>query len=148
MSSRAAAGLGGMSDTQQATTTVTNLGVAMFTVADVDASIRFYTEKLGYELRADVAFGPTGEDRWVEVAPPGSIARLALNGPREGATPGGGAIGVETRDAQAEYDRLVALGDIKLDSAPTNDIPGAPVLFMMRDPDDNHIAVVEVPADA
>jgi hypothetical protein len=26
--------------------------------------------------------------------------------------------------------------------------PGAPKLFMMRDPDGNHIAVVEVPAGA
>jgi predicted enzyme related to lactoylglutathione lyase len=32
-----------------------------------------------------------------------------------------------------------------LDPAPMSS-PGAPFLFMMRDPDGNHIAVVEVPA--
>ena len=126
-------------------TTVRNLGVAMFTVADQDAAIAFYTEKLGWELRGDVPYGENGEHRWVEVAPPGSTARLALNGPMEGVTPGGGSIGVETPDVVGEYERLKALGDVKLDSEPVP-IPGAPLLFMMRDPDDNHIAVVEVPA--
>ncbi|MBJ7522164.1 MAG: VOC family protein, partial [Solirubrobacteraceae bacterium] len=38
-----------MTNTQQATT-LTNIGVAMFTVTDVDAAIAFYTEKLGFEL--------------------------------------------------------------------------------------------------
>ena len=71
----------GMSDLTQAPTTVTNLGVAMFTVADQDAALAFYTDKLGFELRADVTFGENGEQRWLEVAPPGSTARLALNPP-------------------------------------------------------------------
>jgi len=29
----------------------------MFTIADQDAAIRFYTDTLGWELRADVPFG-------------------------------------------------------------------------------------------
>jgi hypothetical protein len=40
-------------------------------------------------------FGEDGEMRWLEVAPPGSAARLALNPPMRD-EPGGGAIGVET----------------------------------------------------
>ncbi len=136
--------LGGMSESTQAPTTVTNIGVAMFTVADQDAAIAFYTEKLGFELRADVRFGPPGqESRWVEVAPPGSTARLALNEPHQN-EPGGGGIGVETPDVLAEHKRLSAIGGIDLDPAP-QPIPGAPLLFMLRDPDGNHIAVVEVP---
>ena len=70
-----------MSDTAKSPTTVTNIGVVMFTVADQDAAIAFYTEKLGFEVRGDIAFGENGEMRWVEVAPPGSRARLALNPP-------------------------------------------------------------------
>jgi lactoylglutathione lyase len=58
-----------------------DISVAMFTVASQDAAIAFYTEKLGFELRSDTRFGPNGEYRWVEVAPPGSHTRLALNGP-------------------------------------------------------------------
>jgi predicted enzyme related to lactoylglutathione lyase len=124
--------------------TMTKIGVAMFTVSDQDAAIKFYTEKLGFELRADVSFGENGENRWVEVAPPGSDARLALNPPMGPYGPGGGSIGVETPDATAEYERLKSLGGVDLDSEPMTS-PGAPKLFMMRDPDGNHIAVVEVP---
>jgi catechol 2,3-dioxygenase-like lactoylglutathione lyase family enzyme len=130
-----------MSDQQ---TSVNNIGVAMFTVSDQDAAIAFYTEKLGFELRGDTPFGENGEHRWVEVAPPGSTARLALNPPM-GAEPGGGGIGVETPDVHAEHARLTAVGGIDLDPAPGECEPGVPLLFMLRDPDGNHIAVVQVP---
>ncbi|MGE4428171.1 MAG: VOC family protein [Solirubrobacteraceae bacterium] len=130
-----------MSNLQQAPTTVNNIGVAMFAVSDQDAAIAFYVEKLGFELRADVPFGPDGEMRWVEVAPPGSTARLALNPAMPGSQPGGSGIGVETRDVRGEHARLKAIGGIEVDEP--MEAPGAPLLFMMRDPDGNHIAVVE-----
>jgi lactoylglutathione lyase len=133
-----------MSDHTQAPTTVSNIGVAMFTVADQDAALAFYTEKLGFEVRGDTRFGEHGEMRWLEVAPPGSTARLALNPPM-GGEPGGGAIGVETTDVLGEHARLRAIGGIDLDAEPMR-APGAPLLFMLRDPDGNHIAVVESPA--
>jgi catechol 2,3-dioxygenase-like lactoylglutathione lyase family enzyme len=132
-----------MSNNTQASTTLSNIGVAMFTVADQDAAIAFYTEKLGFELRSDTRFGENDEMRWVEVAPPGSTARLALNPPM-GNEPGGGGIGVETPDVLGEHARLSAIGGIDLDPEPMRS-PGAPLLFMMRDPDGNHIAVVEAP---
>jgi lactoylglutathione lyase len=130
-----------MTNSTQAPTTVTNIGVVMFTVSDVDAAIAFYTTKLGFELRSDTRFGENGEMRWVEVAPPGSTARLALNPPMRD-TPGGGGIGVETPDVLAEHARLTAIGGIDLDPEPMSS-PGAPLLFMLRDPDGNHIAVVQ-----
>src|SRR5688500_13738368 len=110
MSSDEATRLGDMTNSTQAQTTVTSIGVAMFTVADVDAAIAFYTEKMGFELRADVRFGEQGENRWVEVAPPGSTARLALNPPMGDYQPGGGSIGVESTDVRGEHDRLQAAG--------------------------------------
>jgi lactoylglutathione lyase len=118
-----------------------DISIAMFTVADQDAAIAFYTGQLGFEVRSDSQFGPNGEYRWVEVAPPGSHARLALNPPM-GGSPGGGSIGVETSDVIAEYRRLAAIGGIDLDPEPVQ-TPGAPLLFMMRDPDGNNIAVVQ-----
>ncbi|UGS36713.1 hypothetical protein DSM104329_03122 [Capillimicrobium parvum] len=129
----------GMSDPTQAPTTVTNIGVAMFTVADQNAALAFYTEKMGFEVRADVAFGENGEYRWLEVAPPGSTARLALNPPMND-EPGGSAIGIETADVHAEHARLKALG-VEVEEPMSS--PGTPTMFMMRDPDGNHIAVVE-----
>lgn len=130
-----------MSDNTSAPTTLNNIGVAMFTVADQDAAVSFYTEKLGFEVRGDTRFGENDEFRWVEVAPPGSTARLALNPPM-GGEPGGGGIGVETPDVVAEHRRLAAIGGIDMDPEPMR-TPGAPLLFMLRDPDGNNIAVVE-----
>ena len=121
------------------TTTATraSLATAMFTVSDQEAALAFYTDRLGWEVRSDLRFGPDGEYRWLEVAPPGSVARLALNAPMGGA-PGGAAIGVEVDDVLAEHARLTAVGGIDLDPAPTQ-MPGAPLMFSLRDPDGNHV---------
>ena len=132
-----------MTHTTHSPTTVSNIGVAMFAVADQDAALAFYTEKLGFEVRSDTRFGEHDEMRWLEVAPPGSRARLALNPPM-GGKPGGGSIGVETPDVLSEHARLSAIGGIDLDPEPMR-TPGAPLMFMLRDPDGNHIAVVEEP---
>ena len=133
-----------MSDSTQAPTTISNIGVVMFTVADQDAALAFYTEKLGFELRSDTRFGENGEMRWLEVAPPGSRARLALNPPMVD-EPGGSSIGVEAADVLGEHARLSALGGIDLDAEPMR-TPGAPLMFMLRDPDGNHVVVVEAPS--
>ena len=117
-----------------------SIATAMFSVADQDAALAFYTGQLGWEVRGDVRFGANGENRWVEVAPPGSVARLALNPPM-GGTPGGSSIGVEVDDVLAEHARLTAVGGIDLDPAPEQ-MPGAPLMFSLRDPDGNYIWVV------
>jgi lactoylglutathione lyase len=143
MSSRPAPGLQGMTNPIRTHTTVSNIGVAMFTVADQDAALAFYTDKLGFEVRGDTRFGEHDEMRWLEVAPPGSRTRLALNPPM-GATPGGGSIGVETPDVLGEHARLSAVGDVDVDPEPMR-TPGAPLMFMLRDPDGNVIVVVEEP---
>ena len=127
-------------------TTVSNLGVAMFTVADQDAALAFYTEKLGWEVRGDVRFGEDGEMRWLEVAPPGSTARLALNPPMRD-EPGGGAVGVESPDVRAEHERLSAIDGVTV-STPPMEMGGAPLMFSIEDPDGNHIWIVETPPAA
>jgi lactoylglutathione lyase len=140
MSFDAVPGLRPMSNSTQTSTTVTQIGVAMFTVADQDAALAFYTGKLGYEVRSDLRFGEGGAMRWLEVAPPGSTARLALNAPMAG-QPGGGSIGVETADVAAEHERLKAVG-VDVD-AELMQAPGVPTMFSLRDPDGNHVWVVE-----
>ena len=133
-----------MSEPTTPPTTVSNLGVAMFTVSDQDAALDFYVSKLGYELRGDDPFGENGEMRWLEVAPPGSRSRLALNPPM-GDEPGGGSVVVETTDVLAEHVRLNEIGGIDLDPEPVQ-TPGAPLMFRLRDPDGNTVVVVEAPA--
>ena len=124
-------------------TTLRNIGVTMFSVSDVDASLAWYTEKLGFEVRSDDRFGANGEHRWVEIAPPGSVARLAINPPMEG-QPGGGSIGVETPDVMAEYARLKGTAGVDIAGEPM-DIPGAPRMFSVSDPDGNSLWIVETP---
>lgn len=135
-----------MSDFTQTPTTVSNIGVVMFAVTDQDKALAFYTEKLGFEVRGDSHFGEHDEMRWLEVAPPGSRSRLALNPPM-GGEPGGGSIGVETADVLGEHARLSAIGGIDLDPEPMR-TPGAPLMFMLRDPDGNVVVVVEEPPAA
>jgi lactoylglutathione lyase len=144
MSSPVWESLQAMSDSTQTPTTVGNIGVAMFAVADQDAALAFYTQKLGYEVRSDTRFGEKDEMRWLEVAPPGSTARLALNPPMSG-QPGGGSIGVETPDVQAEHARLKAMEGVDVD-ADIMQAPGVPTMFSVRDPDGNNIWIVETPA--
>ncbi len=130
-----------MSDSAQSSTTISNIGVAMFTIADQDAAVAYYTQSLGWELRADVPFGDEGANRWVEVAPPGSTARLALNPPM-GSQPGGSAIGVETPDVEAEYARVQAIDGVKTGEMMGGEGP-VPRMFSIEDPDGNHIWVVQ-----
>jgi len=130
-----------MTDSKQASTTVTSIGVAMFTIADQDAAIAYYTQTLGWELRADVPFGDEAGNRWVEVAPPGSVGRLALNPPMGEWGPGGSAIGVETPDVEAERARLEAVG-VTVGELIGGEGP-VPRMFSIEDPDGNHIWVVQ-----
>ena len=132
-----------MTDSPHSPTTVSQIGVTMFAVADQDAALAFYTEKLGFEVRSDDRYGEDGQMRWLEVAPPGSQARLSLNPPMSG-EPGGGSIGVESSDVLAEHARLKAVGGVDVDPEPMR-MPGAPLMFGVRDPDGNSIWVVEAP---
>jgi len=142
MSSRGWENPGGMSDSTPPSTTISSIAVAMFTIADQDAAIGYYTKTLGWQLRADLPFGDEGASRWVEVAPPGSTARLALNPPMGELEPGGSAIGVETPDVEAEYARLQAIDGVKAGEMMGGDGP-VPRMFSIEDPDANHIWVVQ-----
>ena len=128
--------------TQHSSTTVTSIATAMFTVSSQDEAIAFYRTTLGWELRTDVTFGEGDQQgRWVEVAPPGSRAVLALN-EFQGGVPGGGAIGVESTDVRAERSALEAAG------VTVGDLIGGegsvPLMFSATDPDGNNIWVVAV----
>ena len=63
---------------------IRKLGRVMVPVSDQDEAISFYTTALGFSVVADVPFGQG--DRWVEVAPPGGGAALALVPPQPEST--------------------------------------------------------------
>ena len=119
-----------------------SIATAMFTVADQDAAVAWYTQKLGWELRTDVAFGEGDQaGRWVEVAPPGSTAVIALNPAWGDATAGGTAVGVEASDMRADH---TALSEAGLD---VGDFMGGegpvPLMFSVTDPDGNSLWIVQ-----
>jgi catechol 2,3-dioxygenase-like lactoylglutathione lyase family enzyme len=110
-------------------------------VSDQNRSLAFYVDKLGLELRVDTMFG---QERWIEVAPPGSITTVALvRGPDQVRVGIDTSVRLATDNAEATHDELLALG-VDVDEV----IRRYPVsMFTVRDPDRNRILIVEEPAD-
>ncbi|HEX9037566.1 MAG TPA: VOC family protein [Ktedonobacterales bacterium] len=99
---------------------ITHLARVTILVRDQDKALSFYTEKLGFEKRADV---PLGATRWLTVAPVGQQeVEIVLQQPdpafhgEEGAKRMLERIGqsttwvLATDDCQGDYERLSALG--------------------------------------
>jgi len=120
---------------------ITQVGRVMVPVADQDAAIAFYLEKLGFELTADVPFGD-GE-RWVEVGPASGGARLALV-PSRGEYRAGRMTGIalDTKDVRAAHEELQAKG-VDVDSELMGGDGTVPALFFFRDRDANTLMIVE-----
>jgi catechol 2,3-dioxygenase-like lactoylglutathione lyase family enzyme len=119
---------------------IKEVGRVMVPVSDQDRAIDFYVEKLGFEKRADTPYGDG--DRWVEVAPAGSAAALALVKPREGESAGGDSrIALSTDDVDSVHstlkDRGVDVDDVMRMGDPV------PPMFFFRDQDGNSLLIVE-----
>jgi catechol 2,3-dioxygenase-like lactoylglutathione lyase family enzyme len=127
-------------------TGLSSVAVVMVPVNDQDAAIAFYTEKLGLELRSDVPFG--GSERWIEVAPAGGQARLALVSPREdgsGTRPGEVQnISFETDDIDKTYAELKSRG-VDVDPEVMRMGDPVPPMFWLRDQDGNVLLIVQAP---
>ena len=125
-----------MHDTQ-ARTHIADVRTVGVPVADQEAALEFYVEKLGFEKQLDAQLGE-GE-RWVEVAPPGATTTIALV-----RQPAGEPIGVDTgvrftsSDVAADHAQLRARG---VDVDP--DVIQFPVpMFSFRDHDGNRLVIV------
>jgi len=122
---------------------ITQLGRVMVPVSDQDEGIAFYTERLGFSLVADVPFGD--RDRWVEVAPPGGGAAVALVPSRGEYEPGRmTGIAFESSDARADHAELREKG-VDVDPELMGGDGTVPLLFFFRDHDGNHLMVVQAP---
>ncbi len=122
-------------------TRVSKLATVVIPVADVDAEIDFYVEKLGFEKRIDVPFG--GAYRWVEVAPADGETTIALAPPPEGKPTGDRETGISlyTDDIDGYH---AELRDAGVDADAEVSRMGGPVppLFWFRDPEGNTLMVV------
>ena len=120
---------------------ITQMGRVIVPVADQDEAIAFYTSKLGFSVTADVPFGEG--DRWVEVAPPGGGAAIALSRPQGEYQPGRmTGIALESPDPRADHAELKENG-VDVDEELMGGDGTVPLLFFFRDKDANHLMIVE-----
>jgi catechol 2,3-dioxygenase-like lactoylglutathione lyase family enzyme len=121
-------------------TKITQLGRVMVPVADQDTAIAFYTDKLGFEVRADTPFGDG--DRWVEVAPPGGASAFALVPERENYAVGRNlGVALESEDIDADHATLRERG-VDVDAEILRMGGGPPPMFWFRDQDANILLLV------
>jgi catechol 2,3-dioxygenase-like lactoylglutathione lyase family enzyme len=63
---------------------MTKIAHTQLWVHDQDQALAFYTQKLGFEVRADVTMAEMGDFRWLTVGPPGqdefAIVLMAIPG--------------------------------------------------------------------
>ena len=125
----------------QTATHINQLGRVIIPVGDQEKSLEFYTEKLGFEVRADVPFGEG--DRWLEVAPPGSGAAIAIMPPRPGETPNNTqtCVAFTTDDLDGAHAELKERG-VDVDEPMGGEGP-VPRMFFFRDLDKNNLLLVE-----
>src|SRR5438876_8885209 len=97
-----------MTETARGTRIIDVEGVAV-PVRDQDRALRFYVDKLGFEVRRDLPMGEGG--RWIQVAPPEATTTVALVAAGEG-DPVGLDTGITftTSDADADHADLLEQG--------------------------------------
>jgi predicted enzyme related to lactoylglutathione lyase len=130
---------------------------AQLWVHDQDEALAFYTEKLGWEVRADVTLAEMGNFRWLTVGPAGqddvALVLMPIPGPpmmdpdtaeslRDLVGKGfAGTIFLTTDDCQASYDELRTRG-VQFVEPPEERPYGIDSGF--RDPSGNHIRLTQV----
>jgi predicted enzyme related to lactoylglutathione lyase len=130
---------------------------AQLWVQDQEEALAFWTEKVGFEVRADVTMPEMGDFRWLTVSPPGqedvTVVLMAVPGEpmidtatqaqiRDLAAKGfAGTVFLTTDDCRAEYERLVARG-VEFTEAPEERPYGIDAGF--RDPSGNAIRLTQV----
>ena len=133
------------------------LASAQVWVHDQDEALKFYTEKLGMEVRADVTLPEIGNFRWLTVGPPAqpdiSLVLMAIPGPpvidnqtaeqiRTLMAKGfAGTVFLTTDDVRASYEELKARG-VEFNEAPEERPYGIDSGF--RDPSGNSFRLTQV----
>jgi catechol 2,3-dioxygenase-like lactoylglutathione lyase family enzyme len=123
---------------------ITHLRLVSIPVADVDRAKAFYVDVLGFEERFD---GPFGEGmRWVELAPEGAQASIALVTWFDQMPPGSvTGLVLDTPDARAAFEALRERG-VEFTGEVREDPWGTSASFV--DPDGNGWVLMETPAGA
>jgi uncharacterized glyoxalase superfamily protein PhnB len=136
------------------------ISIAQLWVQDQEEALAFWTEKVGFEVRADVTMAEMGDFRWLTVGPPGQedVAVVLMQIPGEPlmdpltqaqvrdltAKGFAGTVFLTTDDCRAEYERLAARG-VEFTEAPEERPYGIDAGF--RDPSGNAIRLTQVTWD-
>lgn len=130
---------------------------AQLWVRDQDEALKFYTEQVGLEVKADVTMAELGNFRWLTVGPPGqddfSIVLMAIPGPpvfepetvqqietlmAKGVA---GTVFLTTDDCRASFDEMKERG-VEFVEEPEERPYGIDAGF--RDPSGNHLRLTQV----
>jgi catechol 2,3-dioxygenase-like lactoylglutathione lyase family enzyme len=124
----------------QMQTHISHIGRIILTVGDQDDALRWYTETLGFEVKADVAFGEG--DRWLEVGPANGQTAIAIATSPTGAKPDSGntCVALVVDDVAATHAAFTELG-VDVDPPMGGEGP-VPAMFFFRDPDGNNLLAV------
>jgi predicted enzyme related to lactoylglutathione lyase len=130
---------------------------AQMWVHDQDEALAFYTQKLGWEVRADVTLAEMGNFRWLAVGPAGqesvNVVLMAIPGapvmdPETGEQVRdlmgkgfAGTVFLATDDVYADYEQLRARG-VEFNEEPTEQPYGIDSGF--RDPSGNNFRLTQV----
>jgi len=133
------------------------IATAQLWVHDQDEALKFYTEKVGMEVRSDVTMPEMGDFRWLTVGPAGqddvAIVLMAIPGPpvmdeetgeqvRDLVAKGfAGTIFLTTDDCHAAYEELSSRG-LEFTEAPEERPYGIASSF--RDPSGNSVRLTQV----
>lgn len=124
------------------TTRANKIATVIIPVADQDAAVDFYVDKLGFGKRVEVPF----EDhyRWIEVGLGSEATTIALAPPPPEAAVGKRQTGIslQTDDIDAYHAQLQQAG---VDVDPEVHRMGDPVppMFWLRDPEGNTLMVIQ-----
>jgi len=126
------------------------IGLTSVYVDDQDNALKFYTEKLGFELKRDMPLGNPAGDRWLTLVSPEGAHGVELLEPSSNALSrdfqqalheqgiSGGQF--NSSDIQAEYERLSESG-VEFTMTPT-DI-GPAIMAVFNDTCGNFITLVQ-----
>jgi predicted enzyme related to lactoylglutathione lyase len=115
---------------------ITNVKLMGVCVSDQQRALDFYVNKLGFEVLTNEPMGP--DMSWIEVAPPGSMTRLALFTPPglEDRIGSFSQIVFQCDDIQATYEELSQRG-VTFTQPPQDQPGGGGVMATFVDPDGN-----------
>ena len=117
---------------------IRGIKLASIPVRDQDASLKFYTEKLGFRVLTDQPFGD--KQRWIELGIPGAESRLALFTPEGHETRIGGfqPMTFWCDDVFATSSQLKAKG-VEFTAEPRKEVWGTMAIF--KDVDGNQFVL-------